>query len=414
MKNNKKNLKGFTLVELIIVMAIFSILMAGVLSLIDPVSRIMTSANISEKTYSYVNTIQTYVEDSLKYAENLHVYTGDCIDSDNDGIISDQEVMAAAEKYRDYYFKDVVTKKQTGYTIYSRDAYAEHMLWVLNEDPDAASQADYEDKNKKEYWETDFDNFRASQPAAYQSFTNVLLNDKTNKKMKLVPDSTDNLSYATGTIKVMRLQNSNNGRISLYEYGFEADSKITYPESGVEQLNPAYWDASDSSYEFRYALGASDLVNLDKTTVTPNGAGVSNADYNWAALETDFNNTDVKSAMSCADFSITVMAVSNKRHDPFGVVNGNCLAVTRPAAVSIVNLPLMNINRRNNVSMDRPCCQIVNNKFETDANGNPVITRKTGMDSFMFNPTDPSGTYDYLDLDQDIFFVYNYTDEING
>ena len=48
----KKSIKkGFTLVELIVVMAIFSILMVGVMSLITPVSNMFKSTAISEKTY---------------------------------------------------------------------------------------------------------------------------------------------------------------------------------------------------------------------------------------------------------------------------------------------------------------------------------------------------------------------------
>ena len=49
---NRKVKKGFTLVELIVVMAIFSILMVGVMAITKPVSAIFRNTSISEKTYS--------------------------------------------------------------------------------------------------------------------------------------------------------------------------------------------------------------------------------------------------------------------------------------------------------------------------------------------------------------------------
>ena len=48
MKVSKK-LKGFTLLELIIVIALFTIIMAAVMTLIDPVSKVMRKASIQEK-----------------------------------------------------------------------------------------------------------------------------------------------------------------------------------------------------------------------------------------------------------------------------------------------------------------------------------------------------------------------------
>ncbi len=73
----KKILKGFTLVELIVVMAIFSILMVGAMSLVGPVSKIFKHTNTLEKTYSYVNNIKDYLQDSLQYADNIWVFQGD-------------------------------------------------------------------------------------------------------------------------------------------------------------------------------------------------------------------------------------------------------------------------------------------------------------------------------------------------
>ena len=48
----KMTRKGFTLVELLVVMAIFSILLVGVMAIIKPVSTLFRNTSISEKTYA--------------------------------------------------------------------------------------------------------------------------------------------------------------------------------------------------------------------------------------------------------------------------------------------------------------------------------------------------------------------------
>ena len=50
-------MKGFTLIELIIVLAIFSVIMTLVMSFIDPVSRLMTKTSVRERTSAYVDNI---------------------------------------------------------------------------------------------------------------------------------------------------------------------------------------------------------------------------------------------------------------------------------------------------------------------------------------------------------------------
>ncbi|MCM1132331.1 MAG: prepilin-type N-terminal cleavage/methylation domain-containing protein [Ruminococcus flavefaciens] len=74
MNKNKKTMKGFTLIELIIVLAIFSVIMTLVMSFIDPVSRIMTKTSVRERTSAYVDNIGEYISKSIKPAQNIIVY----------------------------------------------------------------------------------------------------------------------------------------------------------------------------------------------------------------------------------------------------------------------------------------------------------------------------------------------------
>ena len=98
----KKILKGFTLIELIIVLAIFSVLMIAAMSLVDPVSRIFSHSQTYEQTYAYVDNIQNYLEDSLKFADNLWVYQGD-LDAD--------DLSIATYEMKESFYKDILNTK---------------------------------------------------------------------------------------------------------------------------------------------------------------------------------------------------------------------------------------------------------------------------------------------------------------
>lgn len=80
MKKSKKSLKGFTLIELIIVLAIFGVIMVLVMSFIDPVSKVMGKTSVRERTASYVDNIGEYLEKSMRYASYVRVFDGDFCD----------------------------------------------------------------------------------------------------------------------------------------------------------------------------------------------------------------------------------------------------------------------------------------------------------------------------------------------
>lgn len=68
-----KKLKGFTLVELIVVLAIFSMIMAAVLSILQPVSDAYASTANYEHARASSDNVRTYVEDSLRYADRMKI-----------------------------------------------------------------------------------------------------------------------------------------------------------------------------------------------------------------------------------------------------------------------------------------------------------------------------------------------------
>ncbi|MGN1304928.1 MAG: type II secretion system protein [Oscillospiraceae bacterium] len=72
----KKILKGFTLIELIIVMAVMSILMLGIMRMMDPIRTTYVDSTYYESQRTTQNGISTYIGESLRYATKLGIYTG--------------------------------------------------------------------------------------------------------------------------------------------------------------------------------------------------------------------------------------------------------------------------------------------------------------------------------------------------
>lgn len=73
----KKFIKGFTLMELIIVMAILSILMAAILQMFKPIRSTYLDATLYENQRTAQNGIIKYISESIRYSTALGLYTTD-------------------------------------------------------------------------------------------------------------------------------------------------------------------------------------------------------------------------------------------------------------------------------------------------------------------------------------------------
>ena len=84
---SKKKLQGFTLIELIIVMAIFSIVMYSVTNLVDPVSKFLVRSSNFESQTAWTDNFMRVAEGNLQYADRIRVYNqfypGDIMKSKN-------------------------------------------------------------------------------------------------------------------------------------------------------------------------------------------------------------------------------------------------------------------------------------------------------------------------------------------
>ena len=72
----KQKLKGFTLMELIIVMGIFSLIMFSVLQLLQPVSNYFVRSTNFENTTACVDNMKRAIEGNLKYVDRVRVFYG--------------------------------------------------------------------------------------------------------------------------------------------------------------------------------------------------------------------------------------------------------------------------------------------------------------------------------------------------
>lgn len=77
----KRNVKGFTLIELIVVMATFSIIMFGAMSLMTPVSKMMVQSDTHEGGNAAVSSIATLMQNELSPAEYM-VVSNEVLDND--------------------------------------------------------------------------------------------------------------------------------------------------------------------------------------------------------------------------------------------------------------------------------------------------------------------------------------------
>ena len=70
----KSNKKGFTLVELVVVMAIMSVIMVGVMMIIKPTNDIYRKVNVSENQEAVCIQAGNDISGEIKYAKNVAIF----------------------------------------------------------------------------------------------------------------------------------------------------------------------------------------------------------------------------------------------------------------------------------------------------------------------------------------------------
>lgn len=92
----KKKLKGFTLIELIVVMAIFGIILVAAMQLMLPASKVMVQSEHYENQQAVVTNISNYLDAVLTPAEFMDAYNGN------------RDPGTLAQSYAEYYYEGVL------------------------------------------------------------------------------------------------------------------------------------------------------------------------------------------------------------------------------------------------------------------------------------------------------------------
>lgn len=75
-KKSKRALKGFTLIELVVVVAVFGLLIAATLSFVTPTRNVYKSASEYAGASGMVDNVRRIIEDNLRFANRMDVYAG--------------------------------------------------------------------------------------------------------------------------------------------------------------------------------------------------------------------------------------------------------------------------------------------------------------------------------------------------
>lgn len=114
--------KGFTLMELMVVMAIMSILLVAVMSMTTPASRIFKRTAVSDNVYSAADNITGYLQRTLEYADNVWIMDSSEPESKN--------LQKTAQAFKDCYYNNVI--KGTSETTWKYVGCKVHILHLSN------------------------------------------------------------------------------------------------------------------------------------------------------------------------------------------------------------------------------------------------------------------------------------------
>jgi prepilin-type N-terminal cleavage/methylation domain-containing protein len=332
--------KGFTLMELMVVMAIMSILLLAVMSMTTPASRIFRRTAISDNVYSAADNITGYLQRTLEYADNVWVFDSTAPEA--------TDLEKTAKSFKDCYYKGVI-KGQTGNT-----------------------------------WK-----------------------------------------YVSGQVHILHLSNTD-GKIkeTVYEFSDSNGSAMSIKKNNEDVLNPLYFKGDYADYNFRYALGASVLEPvLDGGEKKMVGSEIVYCLKAEKDKEKVFGDLTTQAITLVANRNSTKPA---KVDDVYEFV-GPCVA-------TVANLPFTNITSRKGIDgtqlPNSPVYRLVvpGGVGSTEIFGQRDVThipvdyqicydRQAAVGVSTPSPTITKSFSNFatgkdITLDNDIYFVFSYADEL--
>jgi len=236
----KTTKKGFTLMELIIVMALFSVIMVLVMSFIDPASKLMNKTATREKTASYVDNINEYIDKSLRYATFVRVFESDLRLRDDEKPVADEK--EAVQQFLDDFFDGAINS--SGDPVTGRV----HVLKLLNE-----PKKDTLTKNST------YDGVAGS-ALKDGALVDVVYEFKAgDSKPDVAADGVTPIQVFGGAFK---------------------NAEVTGPISNSLAVNPEHFQ----NYSYFYKLGFYEFIPVSDRTVTTNNPATASASYDGSLI----------------------------------------------------------------------------------------------------------------------------------
>lgn len=317
---NKKKLKGFTLIELVIVMAIFGVLMVSVMSIITPLNRIAKKASIQEANTAAVDNVKLFLEGSIRYSDCLEVFNGDLVDRSGNILLKpdnspDQETAV----------KNFIINHYNNRTDPGTDKPLTGKVRILKIDNDPTKS-----DGRGHIYETEYD-FTAG-------YTYYKVDDNATEKDAL------NRVYKTGTTD--------------YDLG-TVDPVIKAVTTDKHAVNDAYYE----NYSFYFVPGYNNTNTVgDKSVIQSASFDTSNdeSDIFYSEIIPQVSQSGATyPAFSKDFFSLSVITYRNQGSigyvpdDPTTPVNEAKTLFRSPSALSNITMSLVNMNSAfstNNIS----------------------------------------------------------------
>ena len=328
MKKNKK-LKGFTLIELIVVMAIFGILMVAVMSVIDPLSKLMKRASIQEANSAAVDNIKRYFEGSLRYAECLETFEGGLIDNDGknyDNYSTGEMSQLGATDNETAAVINFIDNHYTDRTNAGTDNQLKGKVRMLKIDNGAGGVV-------SEY-EWDFE----------AGYTYMQFDMAGNVKQK---PATDNAGLPVYTLSDPNDPNSALIPVMKNDLG-RVHAKLSNQKFDSNVINPVYYE----NYSFLFTPGYNEMQTIFDDSVVNSLFDTSEdgaSDYYAYVTPVVASNGSTYGSFSPEMFSISVITYRNDSvtatmpDDPNTTEIESQTAFKSPFALSNVNMSLVNI-----------------------------------------------------------------------
>jgi prepilin-type cleavage/methylation N-terminal domain protein len=308
MEKNKK-LKGFTLIELIIVMAVFGILMVAVMSIMNPLSKIVKKASLQEANSAAVDNMKRYMEGSLRYSDCIEVFVGDLVDfSGNPVADEDAAVLRFVENHYTNRTNPGTENPLTGKI---------RMLKIDNADGGRVTEYEWDFTAGYTYIE-------------YDSDGKVVQEEQLDSNGNVIKDA--------------------DGNPEMQDVYYREPAVISNKKVDSSVINPVYYE----DYSFYFVPGYNDTEPINDDTVL-SSAGLDTSDdtpdtYYASVTPVTASDGSTYTKFRPDLFSLSVMTYKNT--NPFGSIADDPLTTEdesqvifkSPFALSNINMSLVNIN----------------------------------------------------------------------